>query len=373
MKVATEPLRSIRPVYDAADGPADSVPRPVVDGAIPTYDRGTAQIDLGDALEHYADWPAPTVIISDGAYGVAGFPGDPPTPTGLVHWYEPHIAAWASHALPETTLWFWGTEVGWATVHPTLETLGWEYRTLHIWNKDVAHIAGNVNSKTIRRFPVVTEVCAHYVRKVVLATEDGRKLSMPEWLRYEWQRSGLPLSKTNEACGVKNAATRKYFTTDHLWYYPPPEMMEQLAVYANAHGRSTPSPYFSLDGHHPVSAGEWAKRRAKWNHEHGVTNVWTEPAIRGEERLKRSGSKVLHSNQKPIKLIQRIIAASSDAGDVVWEPFGGLCTAAIASFRTGRSCYSAEVDPVVYELARARLERERDRAHWPRNLQLLEE
>ena len=33
----------------------------------------------GDALNAYAEWPAPTVIISDGAYGLASFPGDDPS------------------------------------------------------------------------------------------------------------------------------------------------------------------------------------------------------------------------------------------------------------------------------------------------------
>src|SRR5579862_6681189 len=80
---------------------------------IPTIRAGSVQIELADALDRYACWPAPTVIISDGAYGVGGFPGDPPTEDGLPAWYAPHIAAWSKHALPETTLWLWGVEVGW--------------------------------------------------------------------------------------------------------------------------------------------------------------------------------------------------------------------------------------------------------------------
>lgn len=336
---------------------------------------GSVQLDLGDALDRYREWPAPTVIVSDGAYGVAGFPGDPPTVAELDAWYEPHVAAWSERALPSTTLWFWGTEVGWATVHPVLERHDWEYRTLHIWNKDVAHVAGNVNSKTIRRFPVVTEVCAQYVRVVRLRVPDGQNLPMPQWLRHEWSRTGLPFSKTNEACGVKNAATRKYFTKDHLWYFPPPEMMVRLAEYANRHGTATTWPYFSLDGRRQLVATDWAKLRAKWNHMHGVTNVWTEPAVRGSERLKQNGLKVLHANQKPIKLIDRIIRASSDAGDVVWEPFGGLCTVAVASLRSHRHCFSAEVNPQFYSLAKARLRREVQRLANPsaRTLALMED
>ncbi len=87
--------------------------------------------------------------------------------------------------------------------------------------------------------------------------------------------------------------------------------------------------------------------------------VWTEPAVRGTKRLKNRDSKVLHSNQKPLELIERIIRASSDPGDIIWEPFGGLCPAAVVSLRTGRQCYSAETNPDYYRLAKARIDRER--------------
>lgn len=325
---------------------------------VPVTVVGSVQVEMADAVERYALWPAPTVIVSDGAYGIGGFRGDPPTPDGLAEWYEPHIAAWARYALPETTLWFWGTEIGWATVHPVLLKYGWTYRACHIWNKGIAHIAGNVNSKTIRRFPVATEVCVQYVRKVELLSGDGELLSMQSWLRREWERTGIPLNKTNEACGVKDAATRKYFTMDHLWYFPPPKLMERLVDYANRHGRPSGRPYFSIDKRAPVTAEQWARMRPKWNHTHGITNVWSEPAVRGAERLKDRNSRILHSNQKPLRLIERIILASSDPGDIVWEPFGGLCSAAIASVRTERRCYSAEIVGEYYRQAKARVERE---------------
>lgn len=324
----------------------------------PTTVVGSVQIELADARTRYAQWPAPTVIVSDGAYGVAGFPGDPPTPDTLPAWYEPHVAAWTACALPETTLWFWGTEIGWATVHPVLARYGWLYRTCHTWDKGIAHVAGNVNSKTIRRFPVATEVCVQYVRNVCFPTGDGQTLPMQQWLRWEWERTGLPLSKTNEACGVKNAATRKYFTADHLWYFPPPPLMQKLAEYANEYGRPDGRPYFSIDGRSPVMAEQWARMRPKWNHTHGVTNVWAEPAVRGNERLKDKKAQILHGNQKPVRLLKRIIEASSDAGDVVWEPFGGLCSVAVASLLTDRRCYSAEIMADYYRIAVERLEQQ---------------
>jgi site-specific DNA-methyltransferase (adenine-specific) len=312
-------------------------------------------VALGDALHHYASWPAPTVIVSDGAYGVAGFPGDPPTHEGLASWYAPHVAAWSAAALPSTTLWFWNTEIGWATVHPLLAQNGWEYRSCHVWDKGIAHVAGNANTKTLRKYPVVTEVCVQYVRKVCLDT-GGVSLPMKDWLRHEWERSGLPLRQTNEACGVKNAATRKYFTRCHLWYFPPAEAFERLAAFANAHGRPEGRPYFSIDGRRPLTGAEWSLLRAKFRCDIGVTNVWSEPAVRGPERFKDE-TRSVHGNQKPLRLLRRILSASSDPGDTVWEPFGGLCSVAVASWELGRRCHSAEIAPHYHAIAAGRLAR----------------
>lgn len=87
----------------------------------------------------------------------------------------------------------------------------------------------------------------------------------------------------------------------------------------------------------------------------GLTNVWSEPPIHGIERIKTRDAKAAHANQKPLSLIERIIAASSDAGDTVWEPFGGLCSASVVSLQIGRKCFSAEIHPDFYHMARNRL------------------
>ena len=73
---------------------------------------GEWRLSCGDALDFYDTWDTPTTIISDGAYGVGGFPGDPRTPADLPHWYEPHIAAWSAKATLATTLWLWRNRVG---------------------------------------------------------------------------------------------------------------------------------------------------------------------------------------------------------------------------------------------------------------------
>lgn len=304
----------------------------------------------GDALSFYDKWPTPSVIISDGPYGISSFDGDPHTPNALPEWYEPHIKKWSKLSKPATTLWFWNTEIGWAKVHPILEKYGWVYKTCNVWNKGIAHIAGNSNTKNLSHLPIVTEVCVQYVKEPRLDSVEKKNLSLKEWLRREWERTGLPFSKTNDACGVKNAATRKYFTKCHLWYAPPPDAFEKIVEYANQHGKETGKPYFSTDGKNILSKNEWADLRATFKCPIGVTNVWDIPAVRGQERMK-NGMKAVHLNQKPLKIMEMLIDVSSEENGVVWEPFGGLCSAGIAARKLNRNSYCAEINEEYYKLA----------------------
>lgn len=311
------------------------------------YTDDYVQLCLGDSLDHYNHWDTPTVIISDGGYGLLGFEGDTSDHLDLPDWYELHIKAWSQYATPQTSLWFWNSEIGWAAVHPIFERHGWRYVSCNVWNKGKGHIAGNVNTGKIRRFPVVTEICVHYVFEARIDN-----LILRDWMRREWKRTGLTWRSANEACGVKNAATRKYLDGGHLWYYPPPEIFEKLVKYANKHGLPDGRLYFSSDGKKPMTATDWSKMRSKFYCPHGYTSVWNRNALRGKERIKapKRGSKAAHLNQKPLDLMELIIKATSDPGDVVWEPFGGLFSACFAARRLKRKAFSCEIDPVYFNL-----------------------
>lgn len=301
-------------------------------------------LNWGDSLAEYEKWESPTVIISDGAYGVLGFEGDTSDHLGLPEWYEPHVAAWAQRARTRTTLWFWNSEIGWASVHPILEKHGWRYVNANVWNKGKGHIAGNVHTSVIRRFPVVTELCVQYIFEPRVSG-----LSLKEWLLHEWKRTGLPLRLANTACGVADAAVRKYFDQGHLWYFPPPDKFAQIVAYANEHGKPDGRPYFCMLGTRPATAEEWAEMRSKFYCPHGYTNVWSREPLRGPERVKTSSGKAVHLNQKPLDLMRLIIEAASDRGDVVWEPFGGLFSGALAARQLERKAYSAEVDETYFQ------------------------
>ena len=313
------------------------------------------RVFFGDVLDLYDEWKKPKIIVSDGPYGINGYDGDAKSHKELVEIYRPHIKKWTDCATMGCTLWFWNTEIGWATIHPILEEFGWEYRGINIWNKGIGFIAGNVNTKTMSKFPAVTEVCAQYILPPKFKFK-AKLVGEKEWLRLEWQRTGLPFSKTNEACGVKAAATRKYFTKDNLWYSPPASSMEKLVTYANKYGDKENSPYFTTEHGELINEKYWEDIHPRFNLPIGWTNVWNVPQLSGKERIKVKGAnRSLHYNQKPLELMDLIIKASSNQEDILWEPFGGLVSASVSAKKYNMESYAAEINEEIYKVAKNRL------------------
>ncbi|MBY9002157.1 MAG: site-specific DNA-methyltransferase [Candidatus Heimdallarchaeota archaeon] len=55
-------------------------------------------------------------------------------------------------------------------------------------------------------------------------------------------------------------------------------------------------------------------------------NVWTIPLCTGKERQKDKEGNKLHSTQKPVELLKRIILTTSNEGDMVLDPMSGTGT-----------------------------------------------
>lgn len=62
-----------------------------------------------------------------------------------------------------------------------------------------------------------------------------------------------------------------------------------------------------------------------------------------------------HPTQKPEKLLAKIILASSNPGDVVFDPFAGVGTTSVVAKKTGRAFVGVELDPTYCCLAEKRL------------------
>lgn len=63
----------------------------------------------------------------------------------------------------------------------------------------------------------------------------------------------------------------------------------------------------------------------------------------------------LNTIQKPEKLIERLVLASSNPGDLVLDPFSGVGTCPVVCRQQGRDFIAFEINPVFVDMANARL------------------
>lgn len=87
-------------------------------------------------------------------------------------------------------------------------------------------------------------------------------------------------------------------------------------------------------------------RKAKAAHnEHCQKALWEFPSVPSK----------IHPTQKPVKLFERLIRASTNEGDTVFDPFMGSGTTAVAASNSGRLWTGCELDSGFYASAKERI------------------
>lgn len=82
-----------------------------------------------------------------------------------------------------------------------------------------------------------------------------------------------------------------------------------------------------------------------------IDNVWRIPCIQPADQTQRMG----YPTQKPEKLLERVIEASSNEGDVVLDPFCGCGTAVAVAERMGRQWIGIDITHLAIGLIKFRL------------------
>jgi modification methylase len=85
-----------------------------------------------------------------------------------------------------------------------------------------------------------------------------------------------------------------------------------------------------------------------------VRSDWTLPICNGKERIKKNGKKI-HSTQKPESLLHRILLASTNKGDFVFDPFLGTGTTVAVAKKMGRNYFGIEKEKKYYKAIENRL------------------
>ena len=81
---------------------------------------------------------------------------------------------------------------------------------------------------------------------------------------------------------------------------------------------------------------------------------WILPICNGKERLKKDGKKI-HSTQKPEALLHRIILATTNKGDSIFDPFLGTGTTAVVAKKLGRKYFGVEKNKKYFQAAKQRI------------------
>ena len=81
-----------------------------------------------------------------------------------------------------------------------------------------------------------------------------------------------------------------------------------------------------------------------------MRDVWDISILAGASK-----ERVGYPTQKPLALLERIVEASTNAGDMVLDPFAGCATAAVAAEKLGREWIGIDLSPKAVELVNERL------------------
>ena len=73
-------------------------------------------------------------------------------------------------------------------------------------------------------------------------------------------------------------------------------------------------------------------------------NVWLLPLCSGKERLKNEEGKKLHSTQKPVELLKRVILTSTKEGDLILDPVAGTGTTGYVAQALKRNFVMIEIN-----------------------------
>jgi len=102
------------------------------------------------------------------------------------------------------------------------------------------------------------------------------------------------------------------------------------------------------EGGRPKDWVEEGGARYRWTH---PSNIWVDLCV----PFWSMSENTAHPHQKPEKLVERVVLASSRPGDLVLDPFMGSGTTAVVARRLGRRFLGFEADPGWVRVALKRL------------------
>jgi DNA modification methylase len=209
---------------------------------------------------------------------------------------------------------------------PHLESMGLELRQQIIIDKGMKAVSGRA-TKNYKMFPNVTE-------SILFIIKDNKNFIKP-FLKSRQKELGLSAKEINERLGAKSNG-------GGMWsIYTGKNVCEQFPT-EESWNRLSRVLEFDIP---------YSKLAQTFNPQMGFTDVWTDIDFYSEKRY--------HPTQKPLKLIRRLVSASSNEGDVVLDPFVGVGSTVLGCLPLHRHYIGFELNKDYFGIAQRRIALER--------------
>jgi DNA modification methylase len=209
-----------------------------------------------------------------------------------------------------------------------------------VWDKKAAGAGGisHMGADGFRQFPNATERCLFF-----MIGEQGFNNNadnywegwepIRSYLENEMKRCGWTTKDLNNITGTQMAG---HWVTKSQWAMITADHYAKIQKAARDHDAFKRDHDAFKRDHDALKRDFYATRACFDNTHDNMTDVWEFPRVTGGERHG-------HATPKPVAMMERVMKSSLPKGGICVEPFGGSGSTLMGAEKTGRICYTMEL------------------------------
>ena len=234
-------------------------------------------------------------------------------------WCEQWIAELGRVAKWSASFWLFGFPQQLTTLLPVIERAGFTFRQQIVVNKGMQAVAGRTSDK-LKMFPTATESIFFFHYE---ARDHIRDLLQAERKRLNMKGCDVNgyLGKATTGGGTFACVASEKKPREHRVYPTRTDWTKLQEI---------------------MNLSEYDDLVYTFNLPRGLTDVWDDINFYDRKVTK------IHSTQKPVALMERLVLASSNAGNSVLDIFAGSGSTAVACKMHGREFLGCEIDSEYY-------------------------
>lgn len=200
-----------------------------------------------------------------------------------------------------------------------------------------------------RRWPRLHDTLLHFAADPSQMTFHAPKVTIDDsWLKREYRHED---EKGRYVLSDLTGAGTRRGPCGEIW-----RGIDPATIGSGRHWRTTPDELDRLDSTGMIywpARGQYPKLKRYFDETSGtsVGDLWMDIPVLG----RTAGERLGYPTQKPIALLERIISASSNEGDVILDPFCGCGTAVHAAQKLGRQWIGIDITHLAISLIEKRM------------------